>query len=131
MFIALSILNTLLDARMTSHVPDNADPYAKVRAVKLDGSSVTQYTNEKDGTLNPVWNQELSFGYGQWSHFHIQIWDDDSPFRGDDDSMTSNYRVDILTPCSEDTEKNTVCSRWSCRMKHLQMADFQNYRDPP
>ena len=124
MFIALSILNTLLDARMTSHVPgqlkitvikaynlpntdspDNADPYAKVRAVKLDGSSVTQYTNEKDGTLNPVWNQELSFGYGQWSHFHIQIWDDDSPFRGDDDSMTSNYRVDILTPCSEDTEK--------------------------
>ena len=124
--LALSSTITIpLNARMTDHVPgdlkitvikayglpntdgggNTADPYAKVTAYTLDGTGITTQTNTKDGTLSPVWNQVLSFGNGQWSHFYIEIWDEDGGFRGEDDSMTDNYRVDILTPCSENPEK--------------------------
>ena len=123
--IALSVLNGPVGARMTDHVPgglkvtvikayhlpdtdgwlDTADPYARVHAYRLDGSDATKATDEKGGTLNPVWNKELSFGHGQWTHFYIQIWDSDNGWNGGDDTMTGNYKVDILTPCSKDTEK--------------------------
>ena len=129
MFIALSMLSAPLNARVSSHVPgglritvikaynlpetdgvgigvDLPDPYATVVAYKLDGSHETRYTDVKDGDILPVWNQELSFGNGQWSHFHIQIWDRDTGLlEGDDDLMTDDYRVDILTPCSKDVER--------------------------
>ena len=125
MLIALSIILTPLDARMTDHVPgdlkitvikayglpntdgggNTADPYATVTAYTLDDTAISRSTTTKDGTLSPVWNQELSFGDGQWSHFNIRIWDEDGGLRGADDSMTSNYRVDILTPCSENVER--------------------------
>ena len=85
---------------------DLPDPYATVIAFKRDGSHVTMNTDVKDGELLPVWNQELYFGYGEWSHFDIQIWDQDTGIlEVGDDVMTSNYRVDILTPCSRDVER--------------------------
>ena len=123
--VPLLLINGRVGARMTEHVPgglkvtaikaynlpdtdgwlDTADPYAKITAYKLDGSYVTKRTDDKGGTLHPVWNKELSFGHGQWTHFYIRIWDSDGGWNGGDDTMTGNYKVDILTPCSKDTEK--------------------------
>ena len=111
--------------RMTDHVPGNliitvikaynlpdtdgwlntADPYAKVMAFRSDNPGHTLYTENKGGTLNPVWNTELMFGEGQWTHFNIQILDSDGGSVYDYDIMTASYRVDILTPCSKDVEK--------------------------
>ena len=83
---------------------DTADPYAWIIAHRSDGPPVGKRTRTIGGNLNPVWNQELTFGYGKWTHFYIRIWDEDGGFNGSDDTMTGNHKVDIVVPCS-DTEK--------------------------
>ena len=113
-------------SRLTDHVPgilkvtaikaynlpdtdgwlDTADPYARIVAYRSDGFTISAHTRVIGGNLNPVWNQEIEFTFvpSKWTHFTIQIWDEDGGFNGADDTMTGKYRVDIVVPCS-DVEK--------------------------
>ena len=106
--------------RMTDHVPgtlkvtvirarslpdtdgwlDKPDPYAKIIAYRSGGSRVIKTTRVKRETQNPVWNQELTFGYGKWVQLFIEIWDEDGGFNGPDNRMVGPYRVEIVVPCS-------------------------------
>ena len=84
---------------------DTADPYARITAHSVYGFTVSADTRVIEGNLNPVWNQEVNLQYeSKWTHFTIQIWDQDGGLNGNDDTMTGEYRVDVVVPCS-DVEK--------------------------
>ena len=48
-------------------------------------------SSEKHGK-DPIWNQWIYFGSGEWRFFRIQIWDVDS---GSDDEITQSETVPI------------------------------------
>ena len=80
---------------------DTADPYALIVAYRSDGPLIIRRTRTIGGNLNPVWNQELTFGYGKWTHLYIRIWDEDGGLNFDNDAMTGDHKVDIIVPCSD------------------------------
>ena len=98
-----------------------SDPFAKVTAygkaavsypssLPLPGRSFpdiripissSKRTTTKSETLNPRWEEDLYFGHADWTHFEIQVWDDDAFLEYSDDEMTVKHRVEILTACSD------------------------------
>ena len=72
------------------------DPYVKVVAVKPFGAQYTKTTHYIQGTQNPTWNSRLDMRNGgcEWTHFKIQIWDDDNFY---DDAMSPEQTFDITS----------------------------------
>ena len=48
--------------------------YVKVKAISSDGSEYIMQTRAKQGTVNPIWNEELFFSDREWQFFRIQVW---------------------------------------------------------
>ena len=76
--------------------------------------SVPKETAVKSETLNPVWNTDISFGHGDWTHFEIQVWDADSGLQFGDDEMTVKHRVEILTSCSDPITRSNTETKETC-----------------
>ena len=67
------------------------EPYVELTAIDNNGNKIMKKSSEKHGT-DPIWNQWIYFGNGEWRFFRIQVWDDDS---GSDDEMTLSETVPI------------------------------------
>ena len=88
------ILGTLtVHVQNATNLPDtdgafsgDPDPFTRVTAIRQDTSltRITRDTRRIRGTENPVWNQALSFGCGQWRFIEVSVWDSDS---GGDDEL--------------------------------------------
>ena len=65
---------------------------------RTDGGTFTATTSTKSGE-NPVYNEDLHFGQGDWTGIELQAMDADSGWRGDDDIMTNKYRYNFDSKC--------------------------------
>ena len=71
----------------------DSDPFTRVRALQGAGVlSTTRETRTIGGTENPVWNQALHFGCGEWRFIDVSVWDSDS---GGDDLLMPVRRFPI------------------------------------
>ena len=83
----------------TDPVHNSPDPYVRITAVNTDGERTTKETSVKSGisAVEYAYFYELiDFGADTWDCYEIQIWDEDSGFTGDDDTMSSLKTVEIL-----------------------------------
>ena len=79
--------------------PDRSDPYVRVVGHRTDGGTVTRTTSTKSGE-NPVYNEDLHFGSGDWTGIGLQAMDGDSGWSRDgDDAMTAGYHVNFNIKC--------------------------------
>ena len=95
------ILSTLrVHVLRATNLPDtdgffsgDPDPFTRVTAIQgLSLASKTQNTDTIGGNENPIWNQVLSFGCGQWRFIEVSVWDSDS---GGDDQLIPVRRFPI------------------------------------
>ena len=92
--------------------PDNSDPYVRVVGHRTDGGTVTKTTSTKSGE-NPVYNEDLHFGYGDWTGIGLQAMDGDSGWSRDgDDEMTPGYHYDFDVKCDTVNEHMVYNDRY-------------------
>ena len=69
------------------------DPFTTVTAIQgANLTSITRNTRRIGGTENPVWNEDLSFGCGQWRFIEVSVWDNDS---GSEDELMPVRRFPV------------------------------------
>ena len=101
---------------------NDPDPYVKVTAVLANGVRQTKYTCTIGGDRNPGWYQWLDWGNlgCDWSHFEIEVWDEDGGiFNGDDDLMfrKGTFIIRRLTPI-----RDLACRAPAKDISHIAMT---------
>jgi len=97
------------DLRQTDGWLDRPDPYVFVTAVDSQGRLHSHSTSTIQNTQNPLWNELLLLGVGDWQFFRLTAWDED---RRGKDRLTQTKTIPV-TPGYHQNLK--VCQNVECR----------------
>lgn len=91
-----------------------SDPYIRIIATDAENKKHTRTTSVKDGTHNPIWEEDCTFGYGSFSKLEIQTKDSDG-FSSKDDTLLPTKTISISP--STCTQFFTICNDANCRRR--------------